>query len=279
MKKLFAVLGDPIGHSMSPVMHNDLFSFYNIDAHYLPFQVKANDLEVAVKGLKAIGAAGFNVTIPHKSAIIPFLDEVDELALSIGAVNTVVNKAGKLIGYNTDGLGFLKGLEAYFPTVSRKKVLIIGAGGAARAIYFTVATYNPEVVNIANRTIERAAQLVEDCPHPISSTAITLKEAEDHLADYDLLIQTTMIGMFPKISELPLSLSKLSKEAMVCDIIYNPFETQFLQEAKRIGTNVQNGVDMFVYQGALAFEKWTGIFPDIQRMRENVLEQLGGTLC
>ncbi|MDQ0197220.1 shikimate dehydrogenase [Neobacillus ginsengisoli] len=279
MKKLFAVLGDPIGHSMSPVMHNDLFSFYTIDAHYLPFQVKPADVEVAVKGLKAIGAAGFNVTIPHKSTIIPFLDEVDDLALSIGAVNTVVNEAGKLKGYNTDGLGFLKGLEAYFPTVSGKKVLIIGAGGAARAIYFTLAKYNPEVVNIANRTIERAARLVEDCPFPISSSAISLKEAEDHLGDYDLLIQTTMIGMYPKISEQPLCLSKLSTQAMVCDIIYNPFETQFLHEAKRVGAKVQNGVDMFVYQGALAFEKWTDIFPDVQRMRENVLKQLGGTLC
>lgn len=279
MKKLFAVLGDPIGHSMSPVMHNDLFSFYNIDAHYLPFHVKAENLKDAVKGLKVIGAAGFNVTVPHKSTIIPFLDEVDDLALSIGAVNTVVNEAGKLKGYNTDGPGFLKGLNAYIPTVFGKKILIIGAGGAARGIYFTLAKYNPEVVNIANRTLNRAACLIEDCPFPISSSALTLKEAENHLGDYDLLIQTTTIGMYPNISEQPLSLSNLSKQAMVCDIIYNPFETQFLQDAKQVGARVQNGVDMFVYQGALAFEKWTGIFPDVQKMRENVLKQLGGTLC
>ncbi|WP_160721819.1 shikimate dehydrogenase [Bacillus sp. USDA818B3_A] len=276
MKKLFGVLGNPIGHSMSPVMHNDLFSLYNLNAIYLPFEVKEGDLLDAVKGLKAIGAGGFNVTVPHKSKVIPFLDEVDELAASIGAVNTVVNEAGKLIGYNTDGLGFLRGLHAIVPDVREKRILVIGAGGAARAIFFTLAKENPIQIDIANRTVENAARLIEECPYSTSSKALTNEEADKHLGEYDLLIQTTMVGMAPKINDQPLGLKNLRENSVVCDIIYNPLETSFLREAKENGAIVQNGMDMFVYQGALAFEKWTGIFPDIQRMKDNVLEQLGG---
>lgn len=276
MKKLFGVLGNPIGHTMSPAMHNDLFSLYNMDAIYLPFQVKDEDLHDAVNGLRALGAVGFNVTIPHKSKIIPFLDEVDELAASIGAVNTVVNQDGKLIGYNTDGLGFLKGLNGIVSEVKGKRILVIGAGGAARAIYFTLAKENPIQIDIANRTVEKAVGLIAECPYPNPSRALTIEEADKLVGEYDLFIQTTMIGMSPKIMEQPLSLQKLGKQTVVCDIIYNPLETMFLHEASEKGAAVQNGIDMFVYQGALAFEKWTGIFPDIQRMKENVLGQLGG---
>jgi len=276
VKKLFGVLGNPIGHTMSPAMHNDLFSLYNMDAIYLPFQVKDEDLHDAVNGLRALGAVGFNVTIPHKSKIIPFLDEVDDLAASIGAVNTVVNQNGKLIGYNTDGLGFLKGLNGIVSEVKGKRILVIGAGGAARAIYFTLAKENPIQIDIANRTVEKAVGLIAECPYPNSSRAFTIEEAGKLVGEYDLFIQTTMIGMSPKITEQPLSLQNLSTQTVVCDIIYNPLETRFLHEASEKGATVQNGIDMFVYQGALAFEKWTGIFPDIQRMKENVLGQLGG---
>ncbi|MEH7112002.1 shikimate dehydrogenase [Neobacillus niacini] len=274
MKKLFAVLGDPIGHSMSPIMHNALLSYYEIDAHYLPFKVKTEDLSAAIKGLKAIGISGFNVTVPHKSSIIPFLDDVDPLALSIGAVNTVVNENGNLIGYNTDGLGFIKGLEPFITSFTDKKLLIIGAGGGARAIYFTLAKMKPLVVDIANRTINKAVELIEACPFDTTSKALSLEEAGQQLAEYDIVIQTTMIGMYPNISELPLSLENLRAQSLVCDIIYNPLETQFLKEAKQKDATIQNGIDMFVYQGALAFEKWTGIFPDVNRMKENVLRQL-----
>ncbi|MFP7297556.1 shikimate dehydrogenase [Neobacillus niacini] len=279
MKKLFAVLGDPIGHSMSPVMLNDMLSFYEIDAHYHPFHVRREELETAVKGLKAIGISGFNITIPHKSTIIPFLDEIDELALSIGAVNTVVNEDGKLVGYNTDGYGFIKGLEPYVSSYSDKKVLVIGAGGAARAIYFTMAKMNPLAIDITNRTVSKAVELIESCPYESKSKALTLEEAELHLNEYDVVIQTTMIGMFPKIAEMPISLKNIKSQSLVCDIIYNPLETKVLIEARQKGATVQNGVEMFVYQGALAFEKWTGIFPDVNRMRENVLHQLGGVKC
>lgn len=276
MKKLYAVIGDPIGHSMSPIMHNDLFSFYGIDAHYLPFQVKPDNLKAAVNGFKAIGAGGFNVTVPHKSDIIQYLDDVDELARAIGAVNTVVNENGRLVGYNTDGPGFLKGLTAVVPQVAGKKVLIIGAGGAARAIYFTLAKEKPAVIDIFNRTVEKAWELIEECPYTSNSSAYSLYEAERQLENYDLIIQTTTIGMAPEIAEQPLNLARIKRAAMVCDIIYNPLETQLLQDAKEKGAAIQNGIDMFVFQGALAFEKWTGIFPDTTRMRDVVFQQLGG---
>jgi shikimate dehydrogenase len=279
VKKLFAVLGDPIGHSMSPVMHNDLFSFYQIDAHYQPFQVRSDHLADAVKGLKAIGAAGFNVTIPHKSSIIPLLDGIDKLAVQIGAVNTVVNDNGNLIGYNTDGLGFLEGLKEYVSTVSDKSILIVGAGGAARAIYFTLVNNGPKVVDIANRTLDKANQIIKDCTVSLSSYAYSLEEAGKRLGEYDIIIQTTKIGMYPVITEKPMSVRFINKNSLVCDIIYNPLESKFLLESKKKGAKIQNGIDMFVYQGALAFEKWTGIFPDVERMRQNVLKQLGGTQC
>ncbi|WP_251554770.1 shikimate dehydrogenase [Neobacillus muris] len=279
MKRLFAVIGDPIGHSMSPVMHNDLFAFYQIDAYYLPFQVKPDDLEAAVKGLRALGAGGFNVTVPHKQRIIPYLDEVDELAQAIGAVNTVVSDGGKLIGYNTDGPGFLTGLASCLPTVKGKKILIIGAGGAARAIYFTLAKEQPLAIDIANRSVDKAGSLIEDCPYIADSNAYSLGEADTLIHEYDLIVQTTSIGMAPKIAEQPLNVTALKAGAAVCDIIYNPLETKFLHQAKTNGAAIQNGIDMFVFQGALAFEKWVNIMPDVDRMRENVLKQLGGASC
>ncbi|KAB2338629.1 shikimate dehydrogenase [Cytobacillus depressus] len=276
MKKLFAVIGDPIAHSMSPVMHNDLFQAYEIDAYYQPLHVKREDLEVAIKGLKAIGIAGFNVTVPHKEAIIPLLDELDPLAKSIGAVNTVVNENGKLIGFNTDGSGYVRGLLEELPSLQDKKVLVIGAGGAARGIYFTMAQAGVVQLDISNRTVSKANVIVSECPFDVQSEVLNMDEAEKNLGQYDLIIQTTLAGMAPNIQELPISIQHLKAGSFVSDIIYNPLETTFLQEAKKNGADIQNGLNMFVFQGALAFEKWTGIFPDTKRMRKIVLSQLGG---
>ncbi|MFE8696763.1 shikimate dehydrogenase [Cytobacillus sp. FJAT-53684] len=276
MKKLYAVLGDPIAHSMSPAMHNDLFQLYGIDAHYQPFHVKRDNLEDAIKGLKALGVAGFNITVPHKESILPLLDKLDPLAEAIGAVNTVVNENGTFVGYNTDGAGYLRGLLTELPSINDKNVLIIGAGGAAKALYYTLAHSGVHKLDIYNRTAQKAQTIINECPYPISSTVIGLEEAEQNLADYQLLIQTTPIGMSPDINKLPLSLHNLNADTFVSDIIYNPLETKILREAKRNGAKIQNGLEMFVFQGALAFEKWTGIFPNTERMKTNVLAQLGG---
>ncbi|MGN7177358.1 shikimate dehydrogenase [Cytobacillus sp. SAFR-174] len=279
MKKLFGVIGDPISHSMSPAMHNELFKIYNIDAHYQPFHVSRGNLNDAIKGFRAIGIAGFNVTVPHKEAIIPLLDELDPLAEAIGAVNTVVNQEGKLIGCNTDGSGFVKGLLNQNQSINDKKVLIVGAGGAARAIYFTIAKEAPALLDICNRTPERAGQILNDCPFEVPARVLNRQKAEESLETYDLIVQTTSIGMHPEIGQSPLSVHNLKPGAFVSDIIYNPLQTRLLKEAAVKGAGVQNGIDMFVYQGALAFEMWTGIGPDIERMRQKVLNQLGGLLC
>ncbi|PLT34627.1 shikimate dehydrogenase [Bacillus sp. V5-8f] len=280
MKKIYGVMGDPIEHSMSPEIHNDAFINHNINACYHHFHVRQAELADAVRGMKAIGVSGFNVTIPHKEAIIPLLDEVDELALAIGAVNTVVKRDGKLIGYNTDGNGFLQALrEQYTVSMAGKKILIVGAGGAARGIYFTLVKEGADSVDIANRTLEKAEKLVAECPYPTNSRTLSITEAEEGLGDYDVIIQTTAAGMSPHIDASPIEITNIKKGAFVSDIIYNPLQTKLLKEAERHGAGIQNGLGMFAYQAALAFEIWTGIFPDTNRMKEIVLSKLGGNTC
>ncbi|MFJ7755003.1 shikimate dehydrogenase [Peribacillus muralis] len=280
MKKIYGVMGDPIAHSMSPDIHNDAFEKENIEAVYHHFHVTKEGLQDAVKGMKALGIEGFNITIPHKTAIIPFLDEVDELALAIGAVNTVVNKNGRFIGYNTDGKGFLKSLcDEISGDIKAKKTLVIGAGGAARAIYFTLVNEGVKQVDIANRTKERAAELVSDCPYDKISKALSIIEAEQSLSQYDLIIQTTSSGMSPETDHSPLKLDQLKAGAIVSDIIYNPLQTKLLLEAFEKGAKTQNGLGMFINQAALAFEIWTGVMPDTARMTDIVLNKLGGNTC
>ncbi|MBT2646024.1 shikimate dehydrogenase [Bacillus sp. ISL-34] len=280
MKKIYGVMGDPIAHSMSPDIHNDAFEKENIEAVYHHFHVTKEGLNDAVKGMKALGVEGFNITIPHKTSIIPFLDEVDELALAIGAVNTVVNKNGRFIGYNTDGKGFFKSLcDEISGDIKAKKTLVIGAGGAARAIYFTLVKEGVKQIDIANRTKERAAQLVSDCPYDKVSKALSIIEAEESLSQYDLIIQTTSSGMSPELDHSPLKVDQLKTGAIISDIIYNPLQTKLLREAGEKGAETQNGLGMFINQAALAFEIWTGIMPDTARMTDIVLNKLGGNTC
>ncbi|MDM5313269.1 shikimate dehydrogenase [Peribacillus frigoritolerans] len=280
MKKIYGVMGDPIAHSMSPDIHNDAFEKENIEAVYHHFHVTKEGLNDAVKGMKALGIEGFNITIPHKTSIIPLLDEVDELALAIGAVNTVVNKNGRFIGYNTDGKGFFKSLcDEISGDIKAKKTLVIGAGGAARAIYFTLVKEGVKQVDIANRTKERAAQLVSDCPYDKVSKALSIIEAEESLSQYDLIIQTTSSGMSPELDHSPLKVDQLKTGAIVSDIIYNPLQTKLLREAGEKGAETQNGLGMFINQAALAFEIWTGVMPDTARMTDIVLNKLGGNTC
>ncbi len=281
VKQLYGVIGDPINHSMSPAMHNSAFSALGMDAYYHPFHVRPSELTDAIKGLKALNIKGFNVTVPHKTTIIPLLDEIDPLAAAIGAVNTVVNRDGKLVGFNTDGLGFVSALLHEMGNLINPecKVLIVGSGGAARAIYYTLLSEGWNRVDICNRTIQRAWDLIKECPIEGKSIALDMLEAQENLDKYDLIIQTTSIGMSPLTNESPIDLEKLKSNSVVCDIIYNPLETEFLTKASQKGSKTQNGIGMFVYQGALAFELWTGMKPDSERMKKVVLQQLGGTTC
>jgi shikimate dehydrogenase len=277
MEKLYGVIGDPIAQSMSPDMHNSIFKALGLEATYKAFHVTPERLRSAIEGVRGLGLGGLNVTIPHKISVMNYLDEIDPLASRIGAVNTIVNENGKLIGYNTDGIGFVTSLKEVLQEKSLKtsSILLIGAGGAARAIYFSLLEEGVQQINLANRTVENARTIIDGQPSSISK-AMGLLEAERELHTYDIIINTTSIGMYPNQDDIPLSLENINSSTIVSDIIYNPLETKWLQEAKEKGAITQNGVGMFVFQGALAFEKWTGIYPDIDIMRNVILTKLGG---
>ncbi|MGE8035210.1 shikimate dehydrogenase [Lysinibacillus sp. KCTC 33748] len=275
MKKWFAVIGDPIEHSKSPAMHNAWFEELSIDATYIPVRVSSENLEAAVAGLKTLGASGWNVTIPHKTAIIPYLDELDELAEKMGAVNTVVRtKEGKLKGYNTDGVGFVRSLEeAVSKSHKDKPVLLIGAGGAARGIAFAMQQQGYTNLTIANRTVANAKAIVDEMG---IGNAISLADAEESLADFGILVQMTSAGLATGNFSMPFSLEQLAEGAIVADIVYNPLMTPFLKAADEKGATVVTGLGMFVHQGAIAFEHWLGEYPNTNSMIAQLKVQLGG---
>jgi len=275
MKKWFAVIGDPIEHSKSPAMHNSWFEELSIDATYIPVHVSCENLESAVAGLKTLGASGWNITIPHKTAIIPYLDELDELAEKMGAVNTVVRtKEGKLKGYNTDGVGFVRSLEeAVGKSHKDKPVLLIGAGGAARGIAFAMQQQGYTNLTIANRTVANAQAIVDEMG---IGNAISLADAEESLADFGILVQMTSAGLATGNFSMPFSLERLAKGAIVADIVYNPLMTPFLKAADEKGATVVTGLGMFVHQGAIAFEHWLGEYPNTNSMIAQLKAQLGG---
>lgn len=278
MTQLFGLIGHPVGHSLSPAMHNDAFQRLGIDAHYQAFDIDPAQFGTAIQGLKALGIKGFNVTIPYKVDIMEHLDEIDPLAQAIGAVNTVCNVEGRYVGYNTDGEGYVKSLLQVVneKELSAKNVLIIGAGGAAKAIFYTLASQieQPNVIYLANRTVQKAEALIGACPIEVKAEAVSLLHAKELLQEVDIVINTTSVGMHPNIDEEPLDLQRVQEGAVVSDIIYNPLETKWLKNAGQAGAVAHNGVGMFIMQGALAFEKWTGRAPDTKAMEEIVLKHL-----
>lgn len=270
MKKWYAVIGDPIAHSLSPFMHDLWFEEHGVNGTYIPIHVEPDKLGQAVDSMKALGISGFNITLPHKQSIIPFLSKMDETAIVMNAVNTVTCEGDQLTGWNTDGDGFVKSLFMH-PVELDAKVLVIGAGGAARGIAFALKRAGFEDVTITNRTYRRAEELAA----ATRSAALTLKDAEGSLGEFSIIIQTTSVGLAEN-EALPLSLGGLKPQTLVADIIYNPLETPFLKAAKEKDCTIINGVGMFVYQGAIAFEKWTGIQPDTEKMINIITETLGG---
>lgn len=273
MKKWFAVLGDPIEHSKSPFMHNQWFNELNVDATYIPIHVKKEDLKQAVASLKLLGASGWNVTIPHKEAIIPYLDEIDETAKRMGAVNTVVRQAdGKLKGYNTDGSGFVRSLEEKVGDGHKdKEVLLIGAGGASRGIAFALKDFGYNNITIANRTVEKAEKLIDELG---TGTACSLKDAEENLSKFGIVIQATSSGLAGSEFQLPIQLDSLKEQTIVADIVYNPLMTPFLLEAEKKQATVVTGLGMFVHQGAIAFNYWLGTYPNTKNMMDILTKQL-----
>lgn len=271
--KLIGLLGHPVAHSKSPIMHNSMFQALKLNYAYLAFDVEPKQLEEAVTAVKALHIRGLNVTIPHKVEIMPFLDEISEEARIIGAVNTVVNENGKLLGYNTDGEGYVRSLlEETGTTLIGKKVLVLGAGGAARAINYSLSKQPIRQLVIVNRDKEKADQMKNELKKQVEVGVAGYEELEEEIRKTDVIINTTSIGMFPHSHQSLIEKEWIEPRHLVSDIIYNPLATQLLQDAKEQGAVVHSGLGMFVYQGVLAFEKWTGITPDPNVMRESVLE-------
>ncbi|MED4779267.1 shikimate dehydrogenase [Brevibacillus choshinensis] len=276
--QLVGLFGHPVSHSQSPMMHNAAFSETGLGYAYVAFDVESNSLEDAVAGIRALGLKGINVTIPHKVAIMPMLDEIDPLAKRIGAVNTIVIDDGRLIGYNTDGMGYVRSLaEETGIELDQQIVTMVGAGGAARAVAFTLAEKGVKEIRIINRSRERATILAESLQSIVSTRIVEQGEGKEAIADASLLINTTSIGMLPNVNEMPVPSEWLHDRLIVSDLIYNPLETKLLSEAKVIGARVHSGVGMFVNQGALAFELWTGKKAPTEVMRDTVLQQLTKT--
>ena len=262
--RLFGVIGNPVAHSLSPVMHNAAFRALGIDAFFGAFAVA--DLKTAMAGMRALGIKGFSVTIPHKIEVMDYLDEVDETACRIGAVNTVVNRDGRLYGSNTDAPGALNALrEKIDPGGCR--ALVVGAGGAARALVYGLVQAGAEVV-VCNRSREKGRRLASDF-----GVEEVGRDSLDRF-NCDILINTTPVGMFPSTDRMPVPESLLRPGMVVMDIVYNPLRTCLLNVAAARRAETVDGLGMFIGQGALQFELWTGVRAPVAIMRRAVLEVL-----
>ncbi len=261
--KLLGVFGDPVEHTLSPFLHNAVFESLAMDMVYLPLHVTKESLKGAVDSIRVFEMPGINVTIPHKNAVIAHLDEVDDQARAIGSVNTVVNKDGRLTGHTTDGEGYMASLaEDTGFEVEGKRVVILGAGGAARSILYSILKRKPDSVTVSNRTIKKAEELVREFGALFASAKLiaTGLDVGKRLNDCDLLINTTSAGMLAK-TEAAIDLfevSNLNKDAVVSDIVYRPLDTPLIKKAAELGLKVHKGLGMLVHQGALSFELWTG---------------------
>lgn len=273
--KLCCLIGHPIAHSVSPQMHNAAFKALKLNYIYLAFDVKEGDLGMAVEGLKAIGAAGFNVTIPHKVRVIEFLDDLDESAKMVGAVNTVTIRDGQARGYNTDIHGVEEALRRRRLRIV-EPALIIGAGGAARAVAAALLKLGYEKIVIVNRTVEKARELAEWVRSRGREAEFYGLEGTGKVSvECGLIVNATSLGMHPRIDEAPLRRWEIPENSIVMDMVYNPLKTRLLREAEAAGAEVISGLEVLVYQGAKAFELWTGHKAPAEKMKEAALKALG----
>lgn len=270
---IVGIIGNPVEHSMSPVMHNAAFKYLNLDYVYVPFLVE--NLEDAVIGASALNIKGLNITIPYKKEVIKYIDKIDESAELIGAVNTIKFDKGHIKGFNTDGIGAVKAIEE-ISSIKDKNVIILGAGGAARAIAFQILIDGAKSLIIANRTPENAIKLQNDIKEKLDVDVKTLNfglQLEDEIKDADILINTTPIGMYPHANQKPLvKASTMHPNLIVNDIVYNPLKTGLLKEAEKAGARPVSGIKMLIYQGMKSFEIWTGVYPPF-KIFENALKK------
>jgi shikimate dehydrogenase len=275
--KVCCVIGDPVEHSLSPIMHNAAFDALKLDFVYLAFQVKTSEVQSAISGVRSLGIHGLNVTMPHKHSVISYLDEIDPTAKFVDAVNTIFNELGRLKGFNTDGVGALKALKENGADPNGKKLVLIGAGGAARAIAYSLAQEVEELA-ILNRTVEKAQGLAEvlrkQFNKRIESNSLSPNCIKEELEDADILINATSIGMHPNSDKTPVSQEWLRPDLCVMDTVYNPIETKLAKDSKRVGAKVISGVEMLIHQGAASFKIWTGQSAPVKVMREAILSRL-----
>lgn len=273
---IVGLIGHPVEHSFSPPMHNAAFNKLGLDYAYVAFDVNPDDLKSAIEGADALNIKGFNVTIPHKIEVMQYLDELDEVAELIGAVNTIDFK--NLKGYNTDGIGAIRAIEEV-STVKDKDVIVAGAGGASRAISFYLARFGANSITILNRNVERAQNLAHDVSASdlISDVgADSISKIDDLLAEADILVDTTPLGMDPHINDEPIAKAdSMHEDLVVFDAVYNPNETVLLKEAIKAGAKPVYGIKMLLYKGAESFKIWTGQDAPIDVMENALNEYLG----
>jgi shikimate dehydrogenase len=286
---VLGIIGDPVGHSLSTFMHNAVFKQMNLDYVYVPFNVKKENLSDAIIGAKGLNIAGLNVTIPHKINVINQMDEIDPITKMIGAVNTIKFKNGLAIGYNTDGIGAIKGLQETI-SLEDKKVIILGAGGSSRAVGFQLAISGINELLITNRNIEKAKVLIDDFKTKLKNTDKEVfpefneemifnyddfSVLKNEIKDADILVNATPLGLYPNINVNPIAKSNiLHSDLVVFDLIYNPIETITLKEAKKAGAKTVSGIKMLIYQGAESLKIWTGIDAPIDTMEKTVISKL-----
>ena len=261
MPQRLGIIGHPIGHSISPVFQQAALDAIGFDGTYQAWDVAPDGVGEFVDGLRAPGTLGINVTVPHKEAIIPFLDEVDDWASTAGAVNTIVNRGGRLTGHNTDGIGFLRALREGADFEPRgRDVLVLGAGGSARGVVYALARAGVAQMFIANRTLERAQRLAAlSIDSGAAAESLELSQAGEAAREVALIVNCTSMGMVhgPDETGTPLSAASIPSSVLVNDLVYNPLETPLLREAARAGASTLGGIQMLVYQGAASFEMWT----------------------
>lgn len=263
--RLFGVIGHPVTHSLGPAMHNLALSLTGINGVYLAFDV--TDIPSAITGIRALSIAGISVTVPHKTTVMPYLDAIDDTAAAIGAVNTITNTDNTLTGHNTDAHGAVTALEEQTGSLRGKTVLILGAGGAARAVAYGAAQKGA-TITIANRSRSKGEKLAAD----LNARFCELSDIPS--VSYDILINTTPVGMHPNTDGIPISPDALKPGTTVMDIIYNPLQTRLLREARKRTCETIDGVPMFIHQGARQFALWTGREPPVDKMRQLVYNEL-----
>jgi shikimate dehydrogenase len=278
--KLVGLIGRPVEHSLSPAMHNSAFAALNLNWCYVPLPVLPERLGEAVDGLRALGFVGANVTVPHKQAVMSYLDEATPEAKAIGAVNTIVVSEERAIGYNTDWQGFLTALAEGGFDPQGKRAVVMGAGGAARAVVYALAHAGAQVT-VLNRTPSRAQALVQDFsplfPSSLLSLPLAPQTLEEQTAEAHLLVNTTPVGMWPEVDQSPWPEDLTFPDQLtVFDLVYNPGETKLLRQARAAGAKGIGGLGMLVHQGAAAFELWTGEKAPVETMYETASNSLIG---